>query len=214
MSKIKIVNTKGASVGDADIPDSLLDTKRGAQAVVDTVVAHRAAVRGGNASTLRKGEVAGSNKRPWRQKGTGRARAGFRQSPVWRGGSVAFGPHPREYDKKVNRQVVRLALRRVFSDLVKEGAVTVLDQMILDQPKTKAFLGIVKTLKVGSPVLFVLQAIEKNMRLASRNLQGVEIISASQVDVYTMMRYPKVVVDKAGLDTLLKRMGQSKGGKQ
>lgn len=104
MSKLTVYDMKGASTGEFDLPEAVLCLDRGEQAVHDAVTATRAAGRAGTASTLHKGEVAGSNKKPWRQKGTGRARAGLRQSPVWRGGGAAFGPKPRDYDKKVNRK--------------------------------------------------------------------------------------------------------------
>ena len=101
MSKLTVYSTAGSAVGEHEVDDSLLVLDKGEQAVHDVVVAQLAARRSGTASTLRKGEVAGSNRKPWPQKGTGRARAGYRQSPVWRGGGVAFGPHPRDYGLKV-----------------------------------------------------------------------------------------------------------------
>jgi large subunit ribosomal protein L4 len=115
MSKLTIYNMQGAAVGDMDVDAGLLVLKKGTQAVHDVIVNGLARGRAGTASTLAKGEVAGSNKKPWRQKGTGRARAGYRQSPVWRGGGVAFGPHPRRYGGKVNRKVAKLAFQRAFS---------------------------------------------------------------------------------------------------
>src|SRR5512137_1096628 len=123
MSKLAVYDMKGGSVGEAEFPEALLVGRKGEQAVHDAVVAYRAGLRSGTASTLRKGEVAGSGKTPWRQKGTGRARAGYRQSPVWRGGSVAFGPHPRSYAQNLPRKVARLAFQAAFSARVAAGEV-------------------------------------------------------------------------------------------
>ena len=127
MSKVPVYNVKGKAVGEVNVPDDLLLSSGGETAVHEAVVAHRAAARTGSASTLRKGEVSGSNRKPWRQKGTGRARAGYRQSPVWRGGSVAFGPKPRDFSKKLNKKVKRLAFRRALSARIAEGSVRVVE---------------------------------------------------------------------------------------
>ena len=116
MSKINVYNAKGEATGEVEIADERLVLDRGGQAVKDVVTATLNARRAGTASTLGKGEVAGSNRKPWRQKGTGRARAGLRQSPVWRGGGVAMGPKPRDYGVKVNRKVAQLAFRHALSD--------------------------------------------------------------------------------------------------
>ncbi|MBU0678134.1 MAG: 50S ribosomal protein L4, partial [Verrucomicrobia bacterium] len=112
---------KGESIGDFDFSDELLVHDKGLQALQNAVVAHRAAQRAGSASTLTKSEVAGSGRKPWRQKGLGRARAGYRQSPVWRGGGVAFGPKPRSYAKKISKKGARLAFRRAFSEKIAAG---------------------------------------------------------------------------------------------
>ena len=132
MSKIKSFNDKGEAAAEVDFADELLVLDKGDQAVKDVVVATLAARRAGTASTLGKGEVAGSNKKPWKQKGTGNARAGFRRSPVWRGGGVAMGPKPRCYCKKVNRKVVDLAFRHAVSEHIKDGKVVVVESLPAD----------------------------------------------------------------------------------
>jgi large subunit ribosomal protein L4 len=214
MSKLDVFDMKGARVGGFDFADDVLKIKRGGQAVHDAVVAHLAACRAGTASTLRKGEVAGSNKKPWRQKGTGRARAGLRQSPVWRGGGVAFGPHPRSYDVKINRKVAKLAFKRIFSDKVDSGEVSVVEKILLTDAKTKSFAALMKALKTGSSVLFLVDKTEKNMEMASRNIPGVRVMRVSDADVYTLMRYSRIVLDKAGAETVLKRLDGGKAGDQ
>jgi len=207
MSKLKIYSMGGSSVGDMEIADALLEGDSGYQAVHDVVVAHQARQRAGTASTLSKGEVAGSNKKPWRQKGTGRARAGYRQSPVWRGGGVAFGPHPRSFGGKINRKVAKLAFRRAFSDRIAEDAVRVLDEITLSEPKTRLLIDLIKSLKISGPVLFVVDKVDGNMAMAARNISGVEVVSAGNVNVYQLVRYPLIVVNRSGMDRIKVRLG-------
>ena len=206
MSTLKIYDMKGTAVGDCEIADGLMVLNRGSQAVTDAVLAYQAGIRAGTASTLRKGEVAGSNKKPWRQKGTGRARAGYRQSPVWRGGGVAFGPHPRSFAKKLNRKVGRLAFCRAFSEKVAAGEVKVLEDLAFPEAKTKAFASLMKALGVSAPALFVMDKVAKNVVLAARNIKNVEVVRASDVNVYQLLRYPAVVLNKAGLEQVKARL--------
>lgn len=206
MSKLKIQNMSGGSVGSYDFDDGLLEFEKGSQAVHESVVAVMAARRAGSASTLSKGEVSGSNKKPWKQKGLGRARAGYRQSPVWRGGGIAFGPKPRSYDKKVNKKVAKLAFRRAFSEAVKNEKIRVLDSLYLEAPKTNLFMALMKSLEVSAPVLFVDTDVNEKVYLSARNIQGVELVSASEVGVYQLLRYPVIVITKAGLDVVRARM--------
>jgi large subunit ribosomal protein L4 len=177
------------------------------------VVASQAAARSGSASTLSKGEVAGSNRKPWRQKGTGRARAGYRQSPVWRGGAVAFGPKPRSHAVKVNKKVARLAFRRAVGEKVAAGALRVLDSLALPEARTRLFAELMQALDVRAPALFVVDALDENAALASRNIPGVEITLAKDLNVYQLLRYPAVIVTRAGMDVVLGRMAGNGGGK-
>lgn len=206
MSKLKIYDMKGSSVGEFDVEDNLLVLDKGGQAVHDTVVAIRAAQRAGTASTLRKGEVAGSNRKPWRQKGTGRARAGYRQSPVWRGGGVAFGPHPRSYRRKVNEKVAQLAFKRVLSEKVAAGGVRILDELVLSEGRTKLFSSLLKSLGIKGPALFMMDKIDRNVVLAARNIPNVEVVEARSANVYQLLRYPDIVVNKAGMEDLMTRL--------
>ena len=156
MSTIKVFNPAGDAAGEMTVADDLLVLDKGAQAVKDVVVAIQNAFRAGTASTLSKGEVAGSNKKPWRQKGTGRARAGLRQSPVWRGGGVAFGPKPRDFSQKINRKVQQLAFTRALSDKIAGGQVTVIEKFDLAGPKTKLLTATLKKLGADRSTLIVL----------------------------------------------------------
>jgi large subunit ribosomal protein L4 len=206
MSSLKVYNVQGSEVGDVEFPDGLMELTRGGTAVHEVIVAYQAAQRAGTAATRDKGEVAGSGKKPWRQKGTGRARAGYRQSPVWRGGGTAFGPKPRSYAKHVNKKVARLAFRRALSDKIAAGAVCVVGELTLDQPKTKAFMAVLGALRIDRPLLVVVDRLEDKLALAARNVVGVELELAASVNVYQLLRYPRVMVNRAGLDQLRARL--------
>lgn len=206
MSTIKVFNPAGDAAGEMAFADNLLVLDKGEQAVKDTVVAIQNAFRAGTASTLSKGEVAGSNKKPWRQKGTGRARAGLRQSPVWRGGGVAFGPKPRDFSQKINRKVQQLAFTRALSDKIAGGQVTLIEKFDLVEPKTKLMTALLKKLGVERSALIVLDQHEETVMLAARNLPKVEVVSADEVDVYSLLLYRTLVATKAGFEALTKRM--------
>ena len=204
MATIKMYGRDGRDSGEVEVADDMLILDRGEQAVRDAVVARNASLRAGTASTLRKGEVAGSNKKPWKQKGTGRARAGYRQSPVWRGGGVAFGPHPRDFSIKVNKKVVRLAFRRALSERIAEGAVKLVDDLSLAAPKTKELRGVLEAL--GAPsALIVVPAWDDNLLLSARNLQGVEVTTVRNCSVYQVLRYPSIVMTRAAWEELKPR---------
>lgn len=206
MSTIKVFNPAGDAAGEMAFADNLLVLDKGEQAVKDTVVATMNALRAGTASTLSKGEVSGSNKKPWRQKGTGRARAGLRQSPVWRGGGVAFGPKPRDFSQKVNRKVAQLAFSRALSDKIAGGQVVVIEKFDLAEPKTKLLTATLKKLGADRSALIVLDQLDDKVILAARNLQKVEVATAAEVDVYSLLLYRTLVATKAGFAALTARM--------
>src|SRR5215467_11489566 len=144
--KLTVKDIKGKSQGELEVKFPLVEDGKGTQAVHDTVVAYRAAQRMGTASTKTMGEVAGSGKKPWRQKGTGRARAGSFASPLWRGGGVVFGPKPRDFGKKVSRKTKQLALRKALSERLRAGDVVVIDDLKLSSGKTKEFVKVLGAL--------------------------------------------------------------------
>src|SRR5712692_5801249 len=140
--KLAVKDIQGNDQGELEVKFSLVEGGKGTQAVHDVVVAYRAAQRMGTACTKNVGEVAGTNKKPWRQKGTGRARAGSFQSPLWRGGGVVFGPKPRDFSKKVSRKTRQLALRKALTERLRAGDVMLVDDLKLDSPRTKDFLAV------------------------------------------------------------------------
>src|ERR1700685_1389442 len=146
--KIAIKNIEGKSQGELEVKFELIENGKGTQAVHDAVVAYRAAQRSGTACTKTVGEVAGTNKKPWKQKGTGRARAGSFRSPLWRGGGVVFGPRPRDFSKKVSRSTRQLSLRKALSERLNAGDVLLVDDLKLGSSKTKEFVGVLSSLKL------------------------------------------------------------------
>lgn len=206
MSKLPLKNIKGDHVGDVEIPDDLLVFDKGGQSVHDVVSAYNASQRAGSASTLTKAEVRATGSKPWRQKGTGRARAGYRSSPIWRGGGVAFGPKPRSYSKKVPKKVARLAFRRAFSDKVAAGEVTVVEGFELEAPKTKMMASMLKSLEASSNTLVVLDQFNEALALAARNIPKVELTTTREMNTYQVLRYRNIIVTKPAADQLQDRL--------
>lgn len=211
MNKLPLKNLKGESLGDYEVAEQTLVLDKGEQAVHESVVAYLAHQRAGTASTKSKSEVAGSGKKPWKQKGLGRARAGYKQSPVWRGGAVAHGPQPRKYKKKVSKKVARLAFQRAFSAKVAQAEITVIDQLDLDTPKTKAFAAVLANLQLDRSALFIVDEISANMALASRNIPQVEVVNAAQVNTYQLLRYKQIVITQSAMEKLQARLSQEGG---
>ena len=193
---------------DINVDKSLLVLDKGAQALKDAVTAIRNAMRAGTACTKGKGEVAGSNKKPWKQKGTGNARAGFRQSPVWRGGGVAHGPKPRDFSQKVNRKVMQLAFARAFSEKIAAGDVIVVSEFKFDEPKTKLMAAFLKELGVDRSAIIVQKDVDDTTLLVTSNLPRVDYSTAQALDVYSLMVAKKVVCDKAGFDVIMARIAK------
>src|SRR5213592_2259312 len=151
--KLTIKDTKGKEQGELEVKFPLIENGKGTQAVHDTVVAYQAAQRMGTACTKNVGEVAGTNKKPWRQKGTGRARAGSFQSPLWRGGGVVFGPKPRDFSKKVSRKTRQLALRKALTERLRAGDVVLVEDIKLDSPKTRGFVEVLNRFQLNGTAL-------------------------------------------------------------
>jgi large subunit ribosomal protein L4 len=204
--KLTIKDTKGNSQGELEVKFPLIEGGKGTQAVHDAVVAYQAAQRMGTACTKNVGEVAGTNKKPWRQKGTGRARAGSFQSPLWRGGGVVFGPKPRDFGKKVSRKTRQLALRKALSERLRAGDVVVVDDLKLGSHKTKEFLGVLGALELKGSALFVAHAVDKNLTLASRNLPDVTLTTTDSLNTYDVLRPDKLVFTRNAFEQLETRL--------
>lgn len=204
--KLKIQDIKGNSQGELEVRFPVISNGKGSQAVHDTVVAYNAAQRMGTACTKNVGEVAGTNKKPWKQKGTGRARAGSFQSPLWRGGGVVFGPKPRDFGKKVSRGTRQLSLRKALSERLNAGDVLVVDDLKLSSPKTKEFIELLSALKLDGTTLFIAHATDRNLTLASRNVAQVELTTSDALNTYQVLRSDKLVFTKGAFEKVEQRL--------
>jgi len=204
--KLTIKDTKGKNQGEMEVKFPLVEDGRGTQAVHDAVVAYQAAQRMGTACTKTMGEVAGTGKKPWRQKGTGRARAGSFASPLWRGGGVVFGPKPRDFTKKISRKTRQLALRKALTERLQAGDVLVLDELKLNSSKTKDFLGVLSALEVKGTALIVSQGVDKNLTLASRNVKNVELASSDSLSTYDVLRPDKLLFTRGAFEQVEARL--------
>jgi large subunit ribosomal protein L4 len=206
--KLSVKNSQGQAAGELEVTFDLVENGKGTQAVHDTVVAYRAAQRSGTACTKTVGEVSGSNKKPWRQKGTGRARAGSNQSPLWPGGGVVFGPRPRDFSKKVNVRTRQLALRKALSERLKAGDVVVVDDLKLSSPKTKEFLGLINALELDGTTLVVSAGVDKNVQLASRNIPFVTLTTSESLNTYDVLRPSKLLFTRSAFEKIEARLNK------
>ncbi len=204
--KLAVKDIKGQSQGELEVKFALIENGKGTQAVHDAVVAYLANQRMGTACTKTVGEVAGTNKKPWRQKGTGRARAGSFRSPLWRGGGVVFGPKPRDFGKKVSKSTKQLALRKALSERLKSGDVVVVDDLILESPKTKAFVGVLNALQVEGTTLVVASGQDRNLSLASRNVPEVELATSDSLNTYQVLRFGKLLFTRSAFEKVEQRL--------
>lgn len=207
--KLAIKDLNGNPTGELDVTFDVIGNGRGTQAVHDTVVAFMAGRRSGTAATKTMGEVNGSGKKPWRQKGTGRARAGSFASPLWRGGGVVHGPQPRDFSKKVNKKVAKLALRKALSERLKAGDILVVESLSLSAPKTKEFTGVLSRLGVdGNTTLIVLGEANESVERASRNVVGVGLAQAQTINTYELLRYDKLVFTRDAFSQVEARLAE------
>lgn len=204
--KISIKDIQGKAAGELEVRFPLVEGGKGTQAVHDVVVAYRAAQRMGTACTKTAGEVSGSNKKPWRQKGTGRARAGSHQSPLWVGGGVVFGPKPRDYTKKVSKSTRQLALRKALTERLNAGDVIVVNDFKLGAPKTKDFVNALTALEVKKTALLVTDGSDENLQRASRNVANVEVTTSDFVNTYQVLRSDKLVFTRGAFEKLEERL--------
>jgi len=204
--KLTIKDSKGNNQGELEVKFAMIENGKGTQAVHDVVVAYRAAQRMGTACTKTMGEVAGSGKKPWRQKGTGRARAGSFASPLWRGGGVVFGPKPRDYTKKVSHKTRQLALRKALTERLKAGDVVLVDDLKLGSAKTKEFIGFLSALEIKGNTLIVAQGGDKNLTLASRNVPNVALTTSESLNTYDVLRPDKLVFTRGAFEQVEARL--------
>jgi large subunit ribosomal protein L4 len=206
--KIAIKNIAGKDQGELEVKFPLVEDGKGTQAVHDAVTAYQAGQRSGTACTKNVGEVAGTNKKPWRQKGTGRARAGSFRSPLWAGGGVVFGPKPRDFAKKVSKKTRSLALRKALSERLKAGDVIVVDDLKLETRKAKEFIGVISALELKGTTLVISSGMDEHLTLASRNLEKVALATSDSLNTYDVLRPDKLLFTKSAFEKVSDRLTQ------
>lgn len=211
--KISVFDQQGKPVEEIVLDEAVFDGVVNTAAMYQTVTAYRANQRHGLAATKTRGEVSGGGKKPWRQKGTGRARVGSSRNPLWRGGGVVFGPHPRDFSVRIPSKIKAAALRSALNVRAREDNLLVVSDMVLDKPKTKSAGAIVKALnksrgKRGKAVslLMVITRPDQNIRLAFRNLKDVEVNFAKDLHCYDVLSHQKLLVTKDSLAELTARL--------
>ncbi|HJR75918.1 MAG TPA: 50S ribosomal protein L4 [Nitrospiraceae bacterium] len=200
MPTIDVVNAERQKVGSVALPQEVFGCKPHPTLVHEAVVMQRACERQGTASTLRRGEVSGSGKKPWKQKHTGRARSGSVRSPVWRHGGSVFGPKPRSYAVDIPRKKYRAALQSALSAKVAEGSVVILSDLALDRPKTKSVAKMLTQLGVVGSALLVVGAGRTDVLQAARNLSKVKVVHPEQLNVYDIIRVRTLVIPERELE--------------
>jgi large subunit ribosomal protein L4 len=203
MPQITVLNQEGKALHSIDLADVVFGIEPNQQAIFDTVLMQRASMRQGTHDVKTRREVSGGGRKPWRQKGTGRARQGSIRSPQWRGGGIAFGPTPRSYAYRINRKVRRLAVRSVLSEKFIENAIVVVDQIKFEAPKTKNFLNVYSALSLSRKTLFVFDANEDwdNVYLSMRNIPDAIFTTVEGLNMFDMMRATKIVFTEAAVKT-------------
>ncbi|EZH64460.1 MULTISPECIES: 50S ribosomal protein L4 [Geomicrobium] len=199
MPKVTVFNQSGSQVGDVELAEAVFGITPNENVVHDAVVMQQASLRQGTQKAKTRSEVRGGGAKPWRQKGTGRARHGSSRSPIWKGGGVIFAPTPRSYSYKLPKKVRRLALKSVLSDKVQNDALIVLDELSLDAPKTKDMINILSSLS-AEKTLVVTAERNANVEKSANNLPNVKTITATGVNVLDVINYDKVIITKEAVE--------------
>ena len=199
MPKANVFNMAGEKIGEIELSEAIFGIEPNKSVLHDSVKNHLANLRQGTQSALTKGEVSYTTKKPWRQKGTGRARAGYAGSPVWYHGGVAFAPKPRDYGYTLNKKVKRLALKSALSAKAAENEIVVVDGLKMDEIKTKAFKGFLDKIGVEGKALVVTENVDEKVVKSARNIAGVSTTIATILSPYMILTNGKMVVDKAAL---------------
>ncbi len=205
MAVIEVKNIKGEKVSEVEMPDSIFNVEPKKSVLHEVVCMQLAAKRSGTAAVKRRSDVKGSGAKPFRQKGTGRARQGDIKSPLLRGGGVIFGPDPRSYVKKVHKKVKRLALKMALSTKLKDEMITVIDAFTLDQIKTKSVVAMLETLKLKNP-LIVVNVKNEELELSARNIPGVKVLRVEGLNVYDILKHKNLVLLEASIKDIEGRL--------
>jgi large subunit ribosomal protein L4 len=200
MPKVALYNQNGQNVGEIELNDAVFGIEPNKHVLFEAVVMQRAAMRQGTSKVKNRSEVSGGGRKPWRQKGTGRARQGSIRSPQWRGGGTVFGPVPRSYSYKLPKKVRRLAIKSALSSKVQENNILVLEALTFEAPKTKEMVAVLKNLSVDRKALIVTADINETVALSARNIPGVTVVSAAGLNVLDVLNHDKLVITKDAVE--------------
>ena len=202
MATVEVKNLEGQRVRDLELADAVFAVKPNQSLLWEAVRCYLASQRRGTHSTKSRGEVRGGGKKPWRQKGTGRARVGSSRSSLWRHGSIAHGPKPRDYAYEIPRKSLRGALRSALAARFQENKMTVVDEFNLAEPKTKAFSAALKKLDVGKTVLVVDEKVSRNLELSARNVPGCDLLRQHKLHPYDVLSHERLLISESALKRL------------
>ena len=202
MTKVSLFKQDGSQIGEIELNAAVFGVEPNEDVIFDAVIMQRASLRQGTHAVKNRSAVRGGGRKPWRQKGTGRARQGSIRSPQWVGGGTVFGPTPRSYSYKLPKKVRRLALQSVLSQKVLEGKLVVVDELSFAAPSTKEFKSVLNNLKVDAKTLLVLEGTNANAYFSARNLANVTVIDEGNVNVLDVVNYDTLVITKAALSTV------------
>ncbi|BAM46256.1 50S ribosomal protein L4 [Amphibacillus xylanus] len=202
MPKLALYNQSGSQVGDIELNDAVFGIEPNTHVLHDAVVMQQASKRQGTHAVKNRSAVSGGGRKPWRQKGTGRARQGSIRSPQWVGGGVVFGPTPRSYAYKLPKKVRRLALRSALSTKVKEESLTVLEGLTIEVPKTKEIIKLLAALNINEKALIVTNQKDEVVAKSASNLQNVKVLHASQINTLDILAYDRMIITKDAAESI------------
>ena len=208
MPKVNVLDMNGSRVGELELSDSVFGIEPNTSVLHDAVVMQQASQRRGTHAVKNRAAVRGGGRKPWKQKGTGRARHGSIRSPIWVGGGVAFGPTPRSYSYKLPKKVRRLAIRSALSSKVKADELVVLDQLTLEQPKTKEMVKVLSNLHADRKALVVGSGYDENVDLSARNIPGVKFIDAQGLNVLDVLNHDKLIITRDAVSRIEEVLGK------
>ena len=206
-TSISVLSAQREKVGEILLPAVISEQPQREHLLFEIVRMQLANRRSGTAATKTRAQVRGGGRKPWRQKGTGRARAGSNRSPVWVGGATAFGPQPRSYAYRMPRSARKTALRAALAQKLRQDEVVVIDAIQFDEPKTKQMVALLAQLEMGDSVLLILADVDANVQKSARNLPGIKVLLSQGLNVYDLLRYRKVLVTQAAMQQISERLG-------
>lgn len=206
MLTLPVFNKEGKEVSQIELPEDIFGVPVNTDVIHQAMVMYQASLRQGNASTKERGSVSGGGIKPWRQKGTGRARQGSIRSPLWHGGGVVFGPHPRDFGYSVSKKIKRVALRESLNAKYQSQTLFCLEEFNDKITKTKEFAGILSALKLSGRILALLDGCDKSIQLVSRNIPRFELVRTKDANAYDVLRNKNVLLTRTSLNKILERI--------